>query len=70
MTVKELKEALKEFNDDDLVVMSKDSEGNNFSPLYPGLGDQRYVARSDWHGDIVDTEDEEDQPACVLWPTN
>jgi len=33
MTVKELKKTLEEFEDDDIVIMSKDGEGNGFSPL-------------------------------------
>ena len=33
MTVRELKKALEGFDDDDQVVMSKDGEGNDYSPL-------------------------------------
>ena len=33
MTVKNIKELLKEYDDDDIVVLSEDSEGNGFSPL-------------------------------------
>jgi hypothetical protein len=34
MTVKELKEILNNADDNDLVVLSRDGEGNSYSPLY------------------------------------
>ena len=36
MRVGELKLMLEEFKDEDIVVLSKDAEGNDFSPLYDG----------------------------------
>jgi hypothetical protein len=54
MTVRELREKLAEFDQDSLVVMSSDGEGNGFSPL-SGLGDSIYVdddPESIWDGAI------------------
>ena len=50
MTVRELKKALEGFDDDDQVVMSKDGEGNDYSPL-ADRGSDRYVAGSPWSGE-------------------
>ena len=33
MTVKEIKKELKKYSDNDIVVLSSDSEGNGYSPL-------------------------------------
>jgi hypothetical protein len=49
MTVKELKELLNQFNDNDLIIMSKDSEGNRYSPL-SSLEEISYEAESSWEG--------------------
>lgn len=79
MTVGELKEFLNDYDDDTLVVMSSDGEGNSFSPLY--AADLRnYVAESTWSGHLVDEEEEEDYEdeneeeesvlAIVLFPVN
>jgi hypothetical protein len=51
MKVKELKQLLDNFNDDDLVVMSKDSEGNNYSPLCD-IWEGSYKAESSWSGEV------------------
>jgi hypothetical protein len=76
MTVGELIKELAGCPGDALVVMSKDGEGNDFSPLSEvATGD--YVAESTWGGHLRDSEydEEEDGPdgavkAIVLWPTN
>jgi hypothetical protein len=83
MTVKELIEVLEGENPDRLVVMSKDSEGNGFSPL-ADASTESYQASCTWAGEIgiekltpeleKDGYTEEDVmdgvPALVLWPTN
>ena len=51
MNVKELKEILNEFDDNDLVVMSKDSEGNRYSPLFT-TEEISYAADSTWSGEV------------------
>ena len=71
-------------NKDRLVVMSKDSEGNGFSPLYD-FGEEAYAAETTWYGYVgLEKLTEEDRkkgfseedviedgvPALVLWPTN
>lgn len=84
MKVKELIELLKQVDGELLVVMSKDSEGNDFSPLSDG-SERFYEAETTWYGriglkeltpeDIKDGYGEEDVlengiPALVLWPVN
>lgn len=86
MTVKELRELLKDHDENRIVVMSKDAEGNDFSPLYDART-AAYRAETTWSGEIglepsdLDAEaraqgySEDDVkhdgvPALVLWPTN
>lgn len=78
MTVKELKQLLDTFDDDDIIVISKDSEGNEYSPLFDA-DSGFYFEENSWSGDFVtgsDLEDDKDinlshaTPAIVLWPTN
>jgi hypothetical protein len=79
MTVKELHELLTQLlpnHADNLVVMSKDGEGNSFSPLHEP-SHALYVAESSWSGEIYDEDDAEElkelgggEPALVFWPTN
>lgn len=83
MTVKELIEVLKEEDPKRIVVMSKDSEGNNFSPL-SSFSLNIYKAETTWYGDIGLEEltpelrkagyEEDDvisgEKALVFWPVN
>jgi hypothetical protein len=84
MVVRELIEQLQKEDPERLVVMSKDSEGNSFSPLYQYTTDA-YRAETTWRGEIgleelteeakksgYTEEDviEDGQKALVLWPTN
>lgn len=73
MTVVELIEALKDIPGEYQVIMSKDSEGNGFSPL-ADVCDGYYLADTTWAGDYYsDMEDAEDAgagPAVIFWPTN
>jgi len=84
MTVKELIEALKKIdNQDRIVVMSKDGEGNSYSPL-ADFGEVAYIAESTWDGTVGPEEltdemrkdgwEEDDiiegDPAIVFYPTN
>ena len=54
MTVGELKELLKDVDDSKLVVLAKDSEGNNFSPMDGADTDQVFVPHigGNWYGDV------------------
>lgn len=84
MTVKELREHLTRYDDGDLVIMSKDAEGNSHSPL-SDMWDGMYRAETTWYGEVGLrrlTPDyvamgygEEDvltdgQKACILTPIN
>ena len=86
ITVGQLKEILAGYNDEMLIVMSRDSEGNGFSPL-ADHGKQIYVPDSTWSGDIYEIEltaelieqgfttdelydGDDGVQAIVLWPTN
>jgi hypothetical protein len=71
ITVKQLRERLALCPDDAIVVLSKDAEGNDFSPLPfdDGLAIGRYVADSTWSGEFR-ADDEAEVVAVCLWPTN
>jgi hypothetical protein len=79
MRVGNLRALLATLPDDLLIVLSKDGEGNSFSPL-SDTGDPAstvYEPESTWAGLIVDTDEmEEDEmapdavPCLVLWPVN
>lgn len=86
MLVSELKKLLEQCSDDDIVVLSRDSEGNSFSPL-AGCSQEVYVPESSWYGEIYIREltpelkqrgfceddlytGENGRNALVLWPTN
>jgi len=82
MLVKELIELLQEQDQDSLVIMSKDGEGNRFSP-FSDLGDYLYTPDSTWSGSILNPEDQDEyheddwsdmlansQAAVCLWPVN
>ena len=68
MTVKELKEAIALLPDDMIVIIQKDSEGNDYSPLREADTDCVYIAETTWYGQVypinwsaedADMEDEE-----------
>lgn len=76
LRVKALREALERFPDDMLVVMSKDGEGNSFSPL-ADMGAGVYEPDSTWSGDFQTHNPEgtrripvKKRNALCLWPTN
>lgn len=82
MQVKDLIEQLQTLPPDVEVVLSKDSEGNGFSPYAdPCLG--YYFADTSWSGDFYDDVSMHDEPdeypdideekmirAVCLWPLN
>lgn len=74
MTVAEFIEKLKELPQDHQVIMSKDGEGNSYSPFSDfGLG--MYIPDSTWSGDFYGSVDAEEidgyeENAICLWPTN
>lgn len=72
-TVAELRSALAELPGDTLVVMSRDAEGNGFSPLAEVEVGGHYIAESTWAGDVPHPDDYEEGtgvPCLTLWPVN
>ena len=85
MTVKELIKELQEVkNQDRIVIMQKDGEGNGYSPLYDTSTDA-YVADSTWSGEVYIEElteelrkqgfteadmSDDGKPALILGPVN
>ena len=86
MKVKELKEMLVGMDDDRVVVISSDGEGNSYSPL-DGLDDScNYIPDSTWSGETritkltkelekqgygeEDCANGEGKPAIILFPVN
>ena len=72
MTLDELREALISFAHlpgDTPVVLAKDSEGNEYSPLHE-LEDATYLKELPWAGERYDKGDAPDNavPAVFLWP--
>lgn len=71
MTVKQLKACLENCPDDWLVVISRDSEGNGYSPL-SGIGEGHYQPLETWCGEFLHhPEDHPPEPNAIgLWPSN
>ena len=63
MTIKELKYEIANLPDDMEVIISKDSEGNIFSPLCDIDSNWTYVASTTWDGEIFSME-LSDEDAC------
>jgi hypothetical protein len=63
---KELIELLEILNPDTLVIVQKDSEGNDYSPL-ESIETGRWVAENGWSGY---PDDEGKEPAVFLVPIN
>ena len=84
MNVKQLKKILEKVDDKRIVILSKDGEGNSFSPLSEIDDRSSYLADSTYSGEIgIEKLTEEDKKqgyteedviggksALVLWPTN
>jgi hypothetical protein len=74
-TVKDALEFLQGADPERVLVMSKDGEGNTYSPL-SSITETRYKPENTWSGEIDDPDepfDENDKTvvnALVLWPTN
>ena len=67
MTVSELIDVLSKSNLDAKVIISKDEEGNNYSPLcdvYDGL---KYLPYNGWCGEVSAAGEED---CVVLFPVN
>jgi hypothetical protein len=73
MKVRDLIELLKGLPENAEVVLSKDGEGNSYSPL-SGHSRGKYTPDSTWSGEFR-THDDNDKPvrrpnAVCLWPVN
>ncbi len=82
MKVKELKQLLENIDDERIIILARDSEGNRFSPLSQIDDESTYLADSTCSGDVGIEQltpelekkgySEEDvlggEPALVLWP--
>ncbi len=64
MNIKELKEAIGNLPDDMEVIIQKDSEGNDYSPLRGVDPDAVYIPKTTWYGDVYSMNWKADD-ACV-----
>jgi len=80
MKVKDLIAELSELPGDMEVIMSKDAEGNGFSP-WADLCVGEYIPETTWYGEFSDSEEDDEtgtetgipaerQNAVALWPVN
>jgi hypothetical protein len=51
MNVKKLKKLLNNFNDEDIIILQKDSEGNGYSPLCD-IYEGSYEEDTPWSGEV------------------
>ena len=66
MEVRELRNLLAELDDDAIVVLACDSEGNEYRPL-DGFNSEDYVF--DYVDFCISEAEEGDKPCLVLWPS-
>lgn len=71
MTVNQLRKILDDYDDTDLVVLSKDSEGNSYSPDY-NHASAKYLPSNTYSGELLEEDEDHNKAvkAFVLWPTN
>jgi hypothetical protein len=79
-TVKELIDLLSGLPEDYQVILSKDGEGNDYSPATLDFGIGKYHPESTWAGEMVfeldeddedyDPEDNEPSDAVAIFPVN
>jgi len=74
ITVRQLIQDLLECDMDAVVVIAKDAEGNDYSPL-GGIddghnGEMKYQEDSSWSGEVNDEEGASGIPCVVLSPIN
>jgi glucose dehydrogenase len=84
MKVKELKKILEKVDENRIVIMQKDEEGNGYSPLDGISDEENYKANSAWSGEVGyekltpelkkagygEDDTLEGEPACILFPMN
>lgn len=69
MRVKDLIKSLQTMPEDMLVVLSKDSEGNHFSPLADDFSKGYYKKNNAWSGEFS-LEEKKGVKALCFWPVN
>ena len=86
MKVKELKDLLSSVDENRVVVMSSDGEGNSYSPLEGYTDEMSYIPDSTWSGETryttftkelakegygeEDCANGEGEPCLILYPVN
>lgn len=68
MKVKELIELLSGQDPEREIVLSKDAEGNNYSPL-ENFSEGSYTPDTAWSGEFVSDQPGQQKALC-LWPVN
>lgn len=63
MTVKELIEQLQKMPQDSIVIIQKDGEGNDYSPLDGAYDENVYIADSTWSGMVYNNDEQPDEDA-------
>ena len=66
MTVAELKEILDQFDDNEIIYMAKDGEGNSFASVNEVVRDYGYYSPED--REVYVTDDAADGTVLVIWP--
>ncbi len=69
MNVADLIEQLQGLDPTTIVILSRDAEGNGYSPL-SAIVDGYYLPETEWYGEIVDAPDEDTQECIVLYGVN
>jgi hypothetical protein len=69
MTVAALIQYLQTVDPSWRVVMSKDAEGNDYSPLRI-VEAAHYEEESTWSGTVLDEDEDGGEPVVCLWPVN
>lgn len=79
MKVKDLIEILKRCDPEQSVIMSRDAEGNRYSPLSEAVDGMKYWPENTWSGTCYDSNDADEfspedwnslENVVVLWPVN
>jgi hypothetical protein len=71
MKIKDLKKLLEQYPEELEAILSKDEEGNQFSPLF-SVQEFKYVPKNEFYGDIADLDEETGKmslPALVFYPS-
>lgn len=71
MIVSDFIDVLKKMPQDSIIIMSKDAEGDNYSPLYD-IEQGSYLKENSWSGEVFFSKEKpKNTESCVvLWPTN